>query len=120
MTDKRIAAELGRSVTQIRWKMQDIGLIGVRDLSKLAKITAAESTRPKAPKASAAEPSLRKIVAQSKMARQSALESLADQPPSVAAPLASEMINPQAALDYAIKACGNRSRHDQGGSRCHC
>ena len=31
MTDKRIAAELGRTVTQIRWKMQDLGLIGVRD-----------------------------------------------------------------------------------------
>ena len=50
MTDKRIAAELGRTVTQIRWKMQDLGLIGVRDLSKLAKITASESARPKAAK----------------------------------------------------------------------
>jgi hypothetical protein len=105
MTDKRIAAELGRSVTQIRWKMQDLGLIGVRDLSKLAKITAAESPRPKAPKASAAEPSLRKIAAQSKMPRQSALEPPADQPLSVAeAPLTSEMISPQAALEYAVKA----------------
>lgn len=47
MTDKRIAAELDRTVTQIRWKMQDLGLIGVRDLSKLAKITAAGMARPK-------------------------------------------------------------------------
>jgi hypothetical protein len=47
MTDKRIAAELGRTVTQIRWKMQDLGLIGVRDLSKLAKVTASEAVRPK-------------------------------------------------------------------------
>jgi hypothetical protein len=47
MTDKRIAAELGRTVTQIRWKMQDLGLIGVRDLSKLAKVTASETVRPK-------------------------------------------------------------------------
>ncbi len=47
MTDKHIAAELGRTVTQIRWKMQDLGLIGVRDLSKLAKITAAGTARAK-------------------------------------------------------------------------
>ncbi len=105
MTDKRIAAELGRSVTQIRWKMQDLGLIGVRDLSKLAKITAAESPRPKAPKTSAAEPSLRKIAAQSKMPRQSALEPPADQSLSVAeVPLTSETISPQAALEYAVEA----------------
>ncbi len=51
MTDKRIAAELGRTVTQIRWKMQDLGLIGVRDLSKLAKVTACGTVRPKLPKA---------------------------------------------------------------------
>jgi hypothetical protein len=105
MTDKRIAAELGRSVTQIRWKMQDLGLIGVRDLSKLAKITAAESSRPKSPKASAAEPSLRKIVAQSGMAPEAALTPATDQPLSVAeAPLTSEMTSPQAALEHAIKA----------------
>jgi hypothetical protein len=55
MTDKRIAAELGRTVTQIRWKMQDLGLIGVRDLSKLAKITAAGTTRPKAIQAPSAK-----------------------------------------------------------------
>ena len=56
MTDKRIAAELGRTVTQIRWKMQDLGLIGVRDLSKLAKITAAETARPKAVKPQSDKP----------------------------------------------------------------
>lgn len=56
MTDKRIAAELGRTVTQIRWKMQDLGLIGVRDLSKLAKMTAASSARPKRPPAQLAKP----------------------------------------------------------------
>jgi hypothetical protein len=56
MTDKRIAAELGRTVTQIRWKMQDLGLIGVRDLSKLAKITAAGTTRPKAVQTPSAKP----------------------------------------------------------------
>ena len=105
MTDKRIAAELGRSVTQIRWKMQDLGLIGVRDLSKLARITAAESSRPKVSKASAAEPSLRKIVARSGKARGAALEPSADQPLSVAeAPSTSKMISPQAALDDAIKS----------------
>ncbi|MBQ0819639.1 hypothetical protein KBI52_05320 [Microvirga sp. HBU67558] len=47
MTDKLIAADMGRTVTQIRWKMQDLGLIGVRDLSKLARITAAGTSRPK-------------------------------------------------------------------------
>jgi hypothetical protein len=56
MTDKRIAAELGRTVTQIRWKMQDLGLIGVRDLSKLATITAAGTTRPKVVQAQSAKP----------------------------------------------------------------
>jgi len=56
MTDKRIAAELGRTVTQIRWKMQDLGLIGVRDLSKLAKITAAGTARPKVVQAQSAKP----------------------------------------------------------------
>src|SRR5689334_19931 len=55
LTDKLIAAELGRTVTQIRWKMQDLGLIGVRDLSKLAKITAAGMARPKAPQAQASK-----------------------------------------------------------------
>lgn len=46
MTDKRIAEELRRTVTQVRWKMQDLGLIGVRDLSKLARATSAGSHRP--------------------------------------------------------------------------
>jgi hypothetical protein len=55
MTDKRIAAELGRTVTQIRWKMQDLGLIGVRDLSKLAKITAAGTARSKVIQAQSAK-----------------------------------------------------------------
>jgi hypothetical protein len=45
MTDKRMAEELGRTVSQIRWKMQDLGLIGVRDLSKLARIAATGSAR---------------------------------------------------------------------------
>lgn len=58
MTDKQIAATLGRTVTQIRWKMQDLGLIGVRDLSKLAKITAAGTARPKATATSPAKPAL--------------------------------------------------------------
>jgi hypothetical protein len=105
ITDKRIAAELGRSVTQIRWKMQDIGLIGVRDLSKLAKITAAESARPKAPKASAARLPLRKSIAHPELARPSAPEQSADQPLSAAAlPFIPEMISPQAALEHTIKA----------------
>ena len=37
LTDRRIAEELGRTVTQVRWKLQDLGLTGIRDLSKLAK-----------------------------------------------------------------------------------
>lgn len=56
MTDKRIAEELGRTVTQIRWKMQDLGLIGVRDLSKLAKVTASEMSRPQPAKSGAQKP----------------------------------------------------------------
>ena len=70
MTDKRIAAELGRTVTQIRWKMQDLGLIGVRDLSKLAKITAAGTTRPKAIQAPSAKSPTEKPATQ-KPSRQS-------------------------------------------------
>jgi hypothetical protein len=50
MTDKQIAAELGRTVTQIRWKLKDLNLIGVRDLSKLAKVTASSTARPAGPK----------------------------------------------------------------------
>jgi hypothetical protein len=73
MTDKRIAAELGRTVTQIRWKMQDLGLIGVRDLSKLAKITAAGTARPKVVQAQSAKPAAAKPATQ-KPPRQSPLE----------------------------------------------
>jgi hypothetical protein len=104
ITDKRIAAELGRSVTQIRWKMQDLGLIGVRDLSKLARITAAESARPKISKASAAGPSVRKTVTRPGLARASALEQSADQSrPVTPDPITPEMIDPQAALQHAIE-----------------
>ncbi|MGO4571870.1 hypothetical protein [Microvirga sp. 2TAF3] len=48
MTDKHIAAELGRTVTQVRWKMKDLELTGVRDLSKLAKVASSRvsSTTP--------------------------------------------------------------------------
>ncbi|MBF9197878.1 hypothetical protein [Microvirga terrestris] len=100
MTDKRIAAELGRSVTQIRWKMQDLGLIGVRDLSKLAKITAAESARPKVIKAPSAGPASRKPVTQPTPARQST-------PPTpfvAAAPLPPKVIDPKAELESTLKA----------------
>jgi hypothetical protein len=107
ITDKRIAAEIGRSVTQIRWKMQDLGLIGVRDLSKLAKITAADPARPKVSKASAAGPSLRKAAARPELVREPALGQSAGQPVSVAAaPLTFETIDPQAALEHAIEALG--------------
>jgi hypothetical protein len=43
MTDKQIAAELERTVTQVRWKMKDLDLIGVRDLSKLARATSSRA-----------------------------------------------------------------------------
>jgi len=56
MTDKQIAEDLGRTVTQIRWKMQDLGLIGIRDLSKLAKVAAASSARQRASKDEAPAP----------------------------------------------------------------
>ncbi|MBA1157684.1 hypothetical protein [Microvirga mediterraneensis] len=64
LTDKLIAAELDRTVTQIRWKMQDLGLIGVRDLSKLAKITAAGMARPKPPQAQSLKPATTRPAAQ--------------------------------------------------------
>ncbi|WP_262030714.1 hypothetical protein [Microvirga sp. Mcv34] len=64
LTDKLIAAELGRTVTQIRWKMQDLGLIGVRDLSKLAKITAAGTVRPKSTHMPSAKPVMAKPAVQ--------------------------------------------------------
>ncbi|MXQ14108.1 hypothetical protein [Microvirga makkahensis] len=59
MTDKRIAEELGRTITQIRWKMQDLDLIGVRDLSKLAKITASETASSRVAKLPAQKPAPR-------------------------------------------------------------
>jgi len=100
MTDKRIAAELGRSVTQIRWKMQDLGLIGVRDLSKLAKITAAESARPKVIKSLSTGPLPQKSAAPPKPAHRSVLP-----PPSVAdLPAASQVIDRQGEIERAIKA----------------
>lgn len=100
MTDKRIAAALGRSVTQIRWKMQDLGLIGVRDLSKLAKITASESRRPKVMKASSARALPQKPVARPRPASQSALPA-----PSVTVPPVAPRVNDlQAELECAIKA----------------
>lgn len=105
MTDKRIAAELGRSVTQIRWKMQDLGLIGVRDLSKLAKITAAETARPKVVKASSAEPLPRNTASRPKSARHPVPESSAGSTPSVMeAPGRPPMSDPQAELERAIEA----------------
>ncbi|KFG68564.1 hypothetical protein [Microvirga sp. BSC39] len=99
MTDKRIAADLGRSVTQIRWKMQDLGLIGVRDLSKLAKITAAESARPKVIKASSTEPALKKSTA-SKPVRQPALPAAT----IAVAAVTPQTTDPRAELECAIKA----------------
>ncbi|MFC1460095.1 hypothetical protein ACETIH_26000 [Microvirga arabica] len=99
MTDKRIAAELGRSVTQIRWKMQDLGLIGVRDLSKLAKITAAETVRPKVVRTPANILS-QKSVAPPRTARQSVLQA----PPIAAEAVTRQPIDPQAELERTIKA----------------
>lgn len=105
MTDKQIAAELGRTVTQIRWKMQDLGLIGVRDLSKLAKITAAGTARPKAAQAPVAKPAPTKPIAQ-KPPRQPS--PVGDAPARQAAPIparpAERMIDAQAALAQALKA----------------
>jgi hypothetical protein len=105
MTDKRIAAELGRSVTQIRWKMQDLGLIGVRDLSKLAKITAAETARPKVVKAPLAEPLPHDPASRRKSSRRPVPEHSAGSAPCVmAAPIRRLMSDPQAELERAIKA----------------
>jgi len=107
MTDKQIAAELGRTVTQIRWKMQDLGLIGVRDLSKLAKITAAGTARPKADQTQTARPAPAKAAAQ-KPPRQPLPERVAPaRPPAPipAQPVApARVIDSQAALIEAIKA----------------
>ena len=110
MTDKQIAAALGRTVTQIRWKMQDLGLIGVRDLSKLAKITAAGTARPKAAQPQATRPASAKTAVQ-KPPRQPSPEREAPAmqatpiPAQPAAPVrpAARVIDSQAALIEAIK-----------------
>jgi hypothetical protein len=105
MTDKRIAAELGRTVTQIRWKMQDLGLIGVRDLSKLAKITASETLRPRAANSSMTKAAIEKPAARPQPVRHSSQKhaprlSQAVMAPSCIAPVA---INSQAAWESAIR-----------------
>lgn len=99
MTDKCIAEELNRTVTQIRWKMQDLGLIGVRNLSKLAKITAAKTARPKPVKA----PS-KALPKQAPAKRHVARTAPADpQPVTAPAPvMTSALIDPRAALDRAL------------------
>ncbi|PVE23334.1 hypothetical protein DC522_16500 [Microvirga sp. KLBC 81] len=107
MTDKRIAEKLGRTVTQIRWKMQDLGLIGVRDLSKLAKNTASEMIRPKAAKPLKQEP-----VQDTKPAPQKRISAIPAAVPArataaaltvVPAPTAPAPIDPRAALERALK-----------------
>jgi len=106
MTDKRIAAELGRTVTQIRWKMQDLGLIGVRDLSKLAKITAAETGRPKTVRPQSDKP----LQAMSATRVPPTPRPAASQPaasqavPAVPKAAPAQPINPHATLDDALKA----------------
>jgi predicted ArsR family transcriptional regulator len=91
MTDKRIAAELGRTVTQIRWKMQDLGLIGVRDLSKLAKVTASGANRPK----HNVKPAVRKPPRQQSAPARVTVPSQAS---------ALEKTDPRAALNQALKS----------------
>ncbi|MBJ6127149.1 hypothetical protein [Microvirga splendida] len=106
MTDKRIAAELGRTVTQIRWKMQDLGLIGVRDLSKLAKMTAAETARPKATKFPSDRTLPKRPKAPPRPARQPAHEP-SSRPAAIVTALpdnAPAMLDPRAALEQAIEA----------------
>jgi hypothetical protein len=104
MTDKRIAAELNRTVTQIRWKMQDLGLIGVRDLSKLAKITAAGMARPKTAEHSSAGSLPSKPVPRSKPSRQPVPEKSATLARHVAAaPVVPRTSDTKAALECAIK-----------------
>jgi hypothetical protein len=81
--------------------MQDLGLIGVRDLSKLARITAAESARPKAIKISSTGPLPQKDpVAPPKLARPTALSAPSDAAP----PVPPQTIDFQAELESAIKA----------------
>jgi hypothetical protein len=95
ITDKHIAEDLGRTVTQIRWKMQDLGLIGVRDLSKLAKATASAMTRSKA-----ANPLKQKPVSQKRILTKSAAVS-ARTTNLVLTPVPAP-ISPQAALERAL------------------
>jgi len=111
MTDKRIAAALGRTVTQIRWKMQDLGLIGVRDLSKLAKLTAAgsgrsKSSKPKSSKAPPVQPSpggpAARPLVQREPARNRAPQT--PQPAAAISPAAAAVLDPQAALERTIRA----------------
>jgi hypothetical protein len=98
MTDKRIAAELGRTVTQIRWKMQDLGLIGVRDLSKLAKVTASEMARPKAHRPVDQKPSRREEApVRPAVAAKEVLPPLQEKQ-KPAAP-----VDPRASLDQALR-----------------
>ncbi len=106
MTDKRIAAELGRTVTQIRWKMQDLGLIGVRDLSKLAKITALETARPKVVKQASEKPLPKKVADRKPQSPQSS-EACASTPPRTVVTIPADTpreIDPQVALQVALKA----------------
>jgi hypothetical protein len=109
MTDKRIAAELGRTVTQIRWKMQDLRLIGVRDLSKLAKITAAGAARPKTTQATTkpvtGKPAAQKPSRQSPPARDASVSR--DEIPAPSAVPARQIVQPaidiEASLAHALK-----------------
>ena len=106
MTDKRIAAELGRTVTQIRWKMQDLGLIGVRDLSKLAKITAAETVRPKAMKPQSDKPAPVRPAPRMQPTQPPAASRAAPAVPTARAaqPIAPQRPDPQATLADALDA----------------
>ncbi|MEE1613958.1 hypothetical protein [Microvirga sp. CF3016] len=110
MTDKHIAAELGRTVTQIRWKMQDLGLIGVRDLSKLAKITAAGTARQKTAQTQSTGSAKAKPVTQTSPRQQpvepGAPATRAEIPAPTAVPVQSMVprtIDPEAALAQALK-----------------
>ena len=106
MTDKRIAAELGRTVTQIRWKMQDLGLIGVRDLSKLAKITAAETARPKAMKPQSDKPAPARPAPRMQPTQPPAASRAAPAVPTARAaqPIAPQRLDPQATLADVLDA----------------
>jgi len=108
MTDKRIAEELGRTVTQIRWKMQDLDLIGVRDLSKLARVTASEAAPARAAKVPAQKPVSRTLPALPKSL------SAPDMPPQLrvtdpvrrvapAPAVPPATVDPRAALERAVK-----------------